>query len=87
MNYRTKVLDEYLTIYKELVDRGTAALTHKIAIMERPIPAVEESPDLWIPLLIWALIGAFLGLLIMLLITTIVTLTNATPGATPPPLQ
>ena len=41
--------------------------TDLVAIMERPGPAVEDQPELWVPLLLWLIIGLAIGAVILLL--------------------
>ncbi|MFZ4764153.1 MAG: polysaccharide biosynthesis tyrosine autokinase [Roseimicrobium sp.] len=64
-----RTLQDYQDWKKKLEQLDTAGVTGTdlVAIMERPGPAVEEQPELWIPLAIALVVGLAAGSIILLL--------------------
>ena len=75
------LLDEYMAFYRE-----QSPDSELVAIMERPGPAVEEQPALWLPLGIAAGVGFGAGLVVILLIATLASIASPRRSA-PPPLS
>lgn len=64
-----RTLQDYQDWKKKLEQLDTAGVTGTdlVAIMERPGPAVEDQPDLWLPLAIALIVGLAAGGVILLL--------------------
>lgn len=67
--YLEALLDEFIGLRKEM-----EVPTDQEAIMQRPDPAVEIIPVLWVPLVFGALVGGMAGVILMLAIAITATL-------------